>query len=290
MIDNGEAAVPLMGESLRPNDMQRLPFRDGEPAVLLDDRNRRYYLRLQPGKIFQTHRIGLVPHDAIIGKPPGIMVKSSRDVKVVVLRPTFEEYILGFLKRQTQIIYPKDLGLILMRGNIYPGAVVLESGIGSGASALLFTRFLGSEGHLISYESRPEFAQLAQANLEEARRWLGNFGARHTVVVADVYEGIHYHDVDTILLDVPEPYRAAPHAAEALRPNGTLLCWVPTTLQVYDTVRHLQEDDRWGAIETIENLVRPWDIGLNTIRPAHRMVAHTGFLISARKLAHSNCD
>lgn len=274
-----------MGQWLEPGEALRLPFRPGEPVLLVDDRGRRYYLRLAEGKIFQTHRIGLLPHDDIIGREPGVRLLTQKNVPVTCLRPSLEDFILGVLRRRTQIIYPKDLGLILMRGNIFPGARVLESGIGSGASALLFTRFLGKDGHLISYEQRPEFARLAQSNLEEARRWLGDVGATHTIVIGNVYDGIEHTDLDTILLDVPEPYRALDHAVEALRPGGSLLCWLPTTIQVYDTVRHLQKDPRWGLIETVENLVRPWDIGENTIRPAHRMVAHTGFLISARRLS-----
>lgn len=273
-----------MSERLSIRAAYRLPFREGEPVVLLDDRGRRYQLRLKRGKVFQTQRIGLLPHDRIIGRRPGVRLTTGRDVSVTCLRPSLEDYITDTLRRRTQILYPKDLGMIIMRGNIFPGAVVLEAGIGSGAAALMLTRLLGPDGHLISYEQRPEFARLAENNLAEARRWLGDSGARHTILLRDVYQGIDHMDLDTILLDVPEPYRALDHAAGALRPGGALLCWLPTTIQVYDTVRHLQQDPRWGAIETTESLVRPWDVGENTIRPAHRMVAHTGFLISARRV------
>lgn len=263
---------------------QHQPLRAAEPVLIIDDRGRRYYIKeLQPGRVFQTHHIGLLPHELLIGRPPGVRVQTDRGVSVVCLRPGLEDTILN-LKRRTQIIYPKDLGMLLIRGNLFPGATVLESGIGSGASALIFLRFLGRDGHLISYEQRAEFARLAQKNLERARDLYGDGGARHTVEIRNVYDGIDARDVDTILLDVPEPHRAAGHAAAALRPGGTLLAWLPTTLQVYDLVRALQQDDVWGDISTVEMLQRPWDVGENTIRPAHRMVAHTGFLVSARRL------
>lgn len=268
---------------MEPRELQRQPLQPGEPVLIVDDRGRGYQVRLQAGKMFQTHRIGLLPHDWLIGRPPGVRVRTDRGVTVTCLRPSLEDAILG-LKRRTQIIYPKDLGLILIRGNLFPGATVLEAGIGSGASAMIFLRFLGPDGHLISYEQREEFARLARANLDEARALYGDAGARHTVRIADVYQGIEERNVDTVLLDVPEPQRAAPHAAEALRPGGTLLCWLPTALQVYALVRHLQADDRWAAVETTESLLRPWDVAENSIRPAHRMVAHTGFLISARRV------
>lgn len=268
---------------MNPSQVQREPFRPGEPVLVLDDRGRRYDVVLQPGRVFQTHRIGLLPHDAVIGRPPGVRLYTDRGMPVVCLRATLEDAVLH-IKRRTQIIYPKDLGLILIRGNIFPGATVVESGIGSGAAAMTLLRFLGPGGHLISYELREEFARLAGRNLDQARQYWGDSGARHTVRIGNVYDGIEERDVDTVLLDVPEPHRAAPHAAEALRPGGTLLCWLPTALQVYTLVRHLQGDPRWAAVETVELLMRPWDVSENSIRPAHRMVAHTGFLISARRV------
>lgn len=268
---------------MEPRDLQRQPFRAGEPVLVLDDRGRRYDVVLKPGKVFQTHRIGLLPHDAIIGRPPGARIATDRGVTVVCLRASLEDAVLH-IKRRTQIIFPKDLGLILIRGNLFPGATVVESGIGSGAAAMTLLRFLGPDGHLVSYELREEFARLAGRNLDQAREYWGDSGARHTVRIGNVYDGIEERDVDTVLLDVPEPHRAAPHAAEALRPGGTLLCWLPTAIQVYALVRHLQEDPRWAAVETVELLLRPWDVSENSIRPAHRMVAHTGFLISARRV------
>lgn len=271
------AATPAAASAGR-----RMPLCEGERVVVLDDRGRRYHLTLRRGRIFQTHRVGLLPHDRLIGLPEGSRVATERGAVVTVLRPTLEE-ALQTVPRRTQILFPKDIGLILLRGSVLPGATVLEAGIGSGALAAALLRYLGPDGHLISYEVRPEFAHLAEENLAAFRAAFGDAGARHTIRIRDVYEGIEERDLDTVILDVPEPWRAVGHAADALRPGGSLLCWVPTALQLYEVARALQEDPRYGDVAVSETLLRPWDVGPQTARPAHRMVAHTGFLISARR-------
>ncbi len=161
---------------------------------------------------------------------------------------------------------------------------MLEAGLGAGASAIFLLRFLGPEGQLTSYESREEFAQLAAKSIREVQDLYGDSGTPHSVVLRDIYEGIDERDLDAVLLDVPEPERAVEHVATALRPGGALMSWLPTTLQVYSLVRMLQQDPNWTLIETTESLLRPWEVSQNSIRPAHRMVAHTGFLISARRV------
>lgn len=262
----------------------RGPLAEGETVVVLDDRGRRYHLLLRRGRVFQTHHIGLLPHERIIGQPDGVRLRTERGAEVTCLRPTLEE-ALQTLPRRTQILFPKDIGLILLRGNVVPGSTVLESGIGSGALACALLRYLGPGGHLISYELRPEFARLAEENVARFRAAFGDAGARHTVRIRDVYEGIEERDLDTVILDVPEPWRAVAGAAEALRPGGVLLAWVPTALQLYETAMALQQDARFADVAVTETLLRPWDVGPQTARPAHRMVAHTGFLISARRAA-----
>ncbi|MFQ5739642.1 MAG: tRNA (adenine-N1)-methyltransferase [Acidobacteriota bacterium] len=267
-----------------PRNFERTPFRAGEPVLIVDERGKKHVVHLQTG--FQSHhgRAGRVFHDSIIGRPPGLRFVTEKGEEILCLRPTLSEYVLKKLKRRTQIIYPKDLGALLVEGNIYPGARVLEAGIGSGSVALLLRRFLGPDGVLISYEKREEFVQLSRDTLEEFQALYGGSPAGHAIRLRDVYEGIEETDLDTVILDVPEPHRAVEAAAKALRPNGILLCWLPTALQVFSLVRELQECPNWASITTTESLLRPWVIGARSIRPAHRMVAHTGFLVSARRV------
>ena len=161
----------------------------------------------------------------------------------------------------------------------------MEAGIGSGATSIVLLRHLGPGGQLISYERREEFIEGALQNIRDAHRLLGEPGARHRVVTGNVYDGSFVEgDFDTILLDVPEPHRAEEGAFEALRPGGILLCWLPTVTQVYMLGLELQQKRRWGVVETRETVERPWEVVENAMRPYHRMIGHTGFLIRARKL------
>lgn len=265
-------------------ELQRGPLQSDEWVLIIDPTGRRHIVRLKAGDLFHHRRFGHLRHDQMIGQPPGLRFGTSNGTQVICLRPTFEDFVLGKLRRRTQIIYPKDLGFLLIRGDIFPGARVLEAGIGSAAAALLLLRFLGPEGELISYERREEFIEPARDTIEKVRKMWGDSGARHVIQCRDVYEGIEERDLDTILLDVPEPHHSIPSAAEAVRPGGTLVCWLPTALQVYDLVRRLQGDPHWAQVETAELLLRHWDVSPQSIRPRHRMVGHTGFLISARRV------
>ena len=265
-------------------EIQRAALRSDELVLVVGPGGRRHLLWLREKGLFHHPHIGHLPHDSIIGRTPGVRFCTEVGVEVVCLRSPLEKYLLRRLRRPTQVIYPKDLGNLLLRGEIYPGARVLEAGLGSGASAIFLLRFLGPEGQLTSYESREEFAQLAAKSIGEVRDLYGDSGAQHSVVLRDVYEGIDERDLDAILLDLPVPERAVEHAAAALRPGGALMSWLPTTLQVYSLVRMLQEDPNWTLVETSESLLRSWQVSENSIRPAHRMVGHTGFLISARRV------
>ncbi|HSR54453.1 MAG TPA: tRNA (adenine-N1)-methyltransferase [Acidobacteriota bacterium] len=265
------------------------PFREGDLCLLIDPKQRRRIMRLDTRQHFHHKRTGRINHTDIIGRAPGLRIKGPLMGEVVCLRPTFEEYIMRRLKRSTQIIYPKDLGPILFRGDIFPGARVLESGIGSGSATATLLRYLG-DGELTSYEQREEFADNVRRTLEEVEGVFGPFQARHRVEIRDVYEGIDLRGLDAVLLDVPEPQNAAGHAAQALRPAGVLLSWLPTALQVYALVRHLQESGDWAEVSTQETLVRDWDVSEGSIRPTHRMVAHTGFLIRARRVEPLRLD
>ena len=264
--------------------LQRLPLQEGEPVLIVDDKGRQHLLHLQAGYKSHHGRTGRIAHDDLIGKPPGLQCVTDQEKQFVCLRLTREDFILQKLKRHTQILYPKDLGMILMQGNIFSSSRVLEAGLGSASAAIVLRSMLGPEGELISYERREEFIEPAKSMLDLYSRLYGPLLARHRIEVRDVYEGIAETDLDTVLLDVPEPARALDAAAAALRINGVLVCWLPTALQVFELVRSLQTSEQWGRVRSSETLLRPWRVGPRSILPAQRMVGHTGFLISARRV------
>jgi tRNA (adenine57-N1/adenine58-N1)-methyltransferase catalytic subunit len=225
-------------------------------------------------------RGGKVSHDALLGQEEGGTVVSTRGERFLVLRPTLAEFVLE-MPRGAQVVYPKDLGAILIAADVFPGARVLEAGTGSGALTIALLRAVGPGGRVVSYEVRDEFARIAEQNI---RRFLG---AADTLVLRrqDIYAGILGEDapLDRIALDLPEPWRVAGHAAEALVPGGIFFSYVPTVPQVVQTTEALRSTG-FGLIETVEVLMRPWNIDGLSVRPAHRMVAHTGFLTTARRV------
>lgn len=256
------------------------PFAFGDLVVFVDAKQRRRLQRLQPGRVFQAPPGGAVRHDDVAGLPEGAVVPTTTGQPILCLRPTLEEYILA-MPRRTQVIYPKDLGQILVRSNLGPGGRALEAGVGSGATSLALLRLLGPTGTLVSYERRPEFAELARDNV---RRFLGEDPPNWRIELRDVYEGIDERDLDAVVLDVPEPYRCVDAAAAAVRPGGVLLVWLPTTNQVQQMVVALRRHPAWDLVDTTELLLRPWHVSQESVRPEHRMVAHTGFLITARRV------
>ncbi|HEX9467561.1 MAG TPA: tRNA (adenine-N1)-methyltransferase [Acidimicrobiia bacterium] len=253
-------------------------FDPGDRVLLVDAKRRRHLVILAVGGEFHTHA-GVLPHDAIIGRPDGVTVTTTRGARLVAVRPTLAEYVLE-MPRGAQVIYPKDLGPILVLADVFPGARVLESGVGSGALSLALLRAVGSGGHVIGYEIRDDFARRAQANVEG---FLGADVPFH-VEIRDVYEGIELDDLDRVLLDLPEPWRVVKHAEAALRAGGVMLAYLPTIGQVA-RLREELVDSAFGMIETLEVLQRTWHVDGQSVRPDHRMVAHTGFLTHARLLA-----
>jgi len=184
------------------------------------------------------------------------------------------------MPRGAQVIYPKDLAVLVLWGDVYPGATVLEAGTGSGALTMTLLRAVGPAGRVISYEIREDFARQAMRNLERF------FGGADTLTLRaqDIYDGIPDSPVDRLFLDLPEPWRVAPHAAAALRPGGVWVSYVPTVPQAQQTVETLRAHGGFANLETIEALIRPWNIEGQSVRPAHRMVAHTGFITTARRV------
>lgn len=252
-------------------------FAAGDRVLLVDNRRRRHLISLEDGGQFHTHA-GIVMHDDIIGQEDGVVVRSTRNARLVAVRPTLSEYVLE-MPRGAQVIYPKDLGPILMLADVFPGARILESGVGSGALTTALLRAIGPTGHVTGYELRDDFAQRAIRNVHG---FLGP-DVPLEVQVRDVYEGIDVADLDRVVLDLPEPWRVVKHATAALRPGGILLAYLPTILQV-GRLREELADSAFGMIETLEVLQRGWHVEGQSIRPDHRMVAHTGFLTHARLL------
>lgn len=255
-----------------------MKFGDGERVHFIDRKGRHYPLTLRRGKVFQFSG-ETIPHDDVIGREDGTTVTFSRGSRFIVIKPTLAEYILK-MPRGAQVIYPKDIGMILMFGDVYPGAKVVEAGIGSGALTTALLRVVGEKGVVISYEIREDFSKRALDNISTYLGRTDNLILRQR----DIYEGIEEEGIDRVILDLPEPWRVVQHAVKALREGGIYLCYLPTTLQVSRVVESLKEAGVFIQIETTETLVRTWHVEENSVRPDHRMVAHTGFITVARKV------
>jgi tRNA (adenine57-N1/adenine58-N1)-methyltransferase len=252
------------------------PFEAGERILLFDTKGRRYLVQLAAGGEFHTHS-GPVRHDDLIGQEEGLLVRSTRGARFTAVRPTLAEVVLT-MPRGAQVIYPKDLGPILILADVFPGARVFESGLGSGALSMALLR-AGAE--VTGYELRPDFAARAEANVVA---FLGSAAlARYHVEVRDAYDGVPETGFDRMVLDLPEPWRLVKSAESALRPGGILVSYLPTIGQV-STLRDTLDRSAFGLAETIEVLQRSWHVAGQSVRPDHRMVAHTGFLTSARLL------
>ena len=249
----------------------------GDLVQLIDSKGRRYQGVLTSGKEFHFHS-GIITHDELIGLPEGSSINSSRRQSYTVVRPTLSEFVLK-MPRGAQVIYPKDLGPILMIADIGPGVRVLESGVGSGALSMAMLR-AGAE--IVGYEIREDFANRAVANVE---RFLGAEALeRYSVELRDCYEGIDESGLDRVVLDLPEPWQVVPHASAALRPGGLFLAYTPCVMQV-SQLRESLAANGFFAAETLEVLNRGWHVEGQAVRPDHRMVGHTGFLTHARRSA-----
>lgn len=251
-------------------------FRATEQILLIDRKKRRYLVTLEVGGEFHTHS-GFLPHDDIIGRPEGSILRTTRGANFTAFRPTLSDFVLK-MPRGAQVIYPKDLGPILMLADIFPGARVLESGVGSGALSMTLLR---AGARVTGYEIRGDFAARAVKNV---KAFGGEQLAEHyRVEERDVYEGIDEQSLDRVVLDLPEPWNVVPHAEVALRPGGILLAYTPAIIQAVQ-LRERMVESGFELAETLEVLNRGWNIDGTSVRPDHRMVAHTGFLTHARLL------
>ena len=253
-------------------------MKPNDAVIFIDRKGRRYLKVLKPGLKLLIR--GELMADSLVGIEEGSRIKFSGGETFLVLRPTYAD-LVPHLPRTAQVIYPKDTGPLIVWGDVFPGATVIEGGVGAGALTIALLRAIGPHGRLVSYEIRDDFADLAQRNVAAF------FGAapNWTLKRRDLYEGFDETAADRMFLDLPEPGRALQVAARALRPGGVLVGYVPTALQLKDTVDALQAHAEFGQIESFETLLRHWQVKGLSVRPLNRMVAHSAFIIIARRLA-----
>ncbi|QAY62488.1 tRNA (adenine-N1)-methyltransferase [Xylanimonas allomyrinae] len=264
--------------------LRRGPLREGDKVQLTDPRGRMHTIVLKPGGTFHTHK-GFFRHEELIGRPEGWVVSNTAGVEYLALRPLLSDYVLS-MPRGAAVVYPKDAGQIVQMADIFPGAVVVEAGVGSGALTMSLLRAVGDGGTLHSIERREDFAAVARGNVEAF------FGAAHPAWhlhlgdFADVVGQVAQPGtVDRVVLDMLAPWENLDAAASALVPGGVFLAYVATTTQLSRLAEDLRADGRFAEPAAWESMVRGWHLEGLAVRPQHRMIGHTGFLLTARRLA-----
>ena len=265
-------------------DLRRGPFREGDRVQLTDPKGRLHTITLTPGKQFHTHR-GHITHDELIGAPDGSTVTNTAGVEYLALRPLLADYVMS-MPRGAAVVYPKDAGQIVTMGDVFPGAVVVEAGVGSGALSMSLLRAVGDTGTVHSFERREDFAAIAKAN---ARAFFGTDHPAWTVTVGDLVEelpaAVEPGTVDRVVLDMLAPWECLDAVADALAPGGVLICYVATATQLSKVAEAMREHGGYTEPSAWESLVRGWHLEGLAVRPQHRMHGHTGFLITTRRLA-----
>jgi tRNA (adenine57-N1/adenine58-N1)-methyltransferase len=260
------------------------PFRAGDRVQLTGPKGKLNTITLTAGALFGTHR-GDIKHDDIIGQPDGSVIVNGSGVEYLALRPLLSDFVLS-MPRGAAIIYPKDSAQILAMADIFPGATVVEAGVGSGALSMYLLRAIGETGHLHSFERRSEFADIAKAN---ATTYFGEQPDNWTVRIGDLQDelprALKPGSVDRIVLDMLAPWECIEACAEALVPGGLIVGYVATVTQLSRFAEDLRSSGLFTESEAFESLVRGWHLQGLAVRPEHRMIGHTGFLITARRLA-----
>jgi tRNA (adenine57-N1/adenine58-N1)-methyltransferase len=256
------------------------PLQVGERVQLTDPKGRLHTVTLAAGKQFHTHR-GAIEHDDLIGGPEGVVVTSTAGTAYLALRPLLADFVLS-MPRGAAIVYPKDAAQIVMLGDIYPGATVIEAGAGSGALTCSLLRAVGPTGQVISYEIRPDHAEVAERNVA---LFFGEHPANWSLRSGDIADHPSDEPADRMVLDLLAPWLALPAVSGALRPGGVLIGYVATTTQISRLVEGIREIGGFTEPATWESMVRGWHVVGLAVRPEHRMIGHTAFLISARRLA-----
>ena len=253
------------------------PFEPGERIMFVDQRGRTYLVSLLAGGTFHTHG-GQLPHDLVIGRDEGVRVETSGGMVLVAFRPRFADVVLR-MPRGAQVVYPKDIGPILVHADIHPDARVVEAGTGSGALAIALCRATGPGGLVVSYELRPEHLERAAANIEA---FFGKVPAWLTLRAGDLRDLPEEERFDRAVLDLPQPWDMLPTLRRGLEPGGVMAAYLPTTIQVQQLVTELAPAG-FHHVDTFETLHRSWHVTERSVRPDHRMVGHTGFLTVARR-------
>jgi len=263
---------------------RRGPFREGDRVQLTDPKGRMHTITLTPGKQFHTHR-GHVKHDDLIGAPDGSTITNTAGTEYLVLRPLLSDYVMS-MPRGAAVVYPKDAGQIVTMADVFPGATVVEAGVGSGALSMSLLRSVGDTGRVLSFERRADFAEIARAN---ARAFFGEDHPAWTVTVGDLVESlpeaVEPGSVDRVVLDMLAPWECVDAVAQALRPGGIVCAYVATTTQLGRTVETLRAHGGFTEPQAWESLVRDWHVEGLAVRPGHKMIGHTAFLVTARRMA-----
>jgi tRNA (adenine57-N1/adenine58-N1)-methyltransferase catalytic subunit len=254
------------------------PFESRERVLLLDAKGRRYLVRLQEGGTFHFHG-GAVRHDDLLGKQEGVVVSSGTGASLAAYRPRLADFILK-MPRGAQVVYPKDIGAILVFADVFPGARVLEAGTGSGSLTIALARAVGPSGRVVSYELRPDHHEQAVANVQT---YFGAIPAQLDLREGDVLDAAAEPGRSShLVLDLPQPWDCIELACRVLEPGGVFCAYLPTTVQVQQLGLGLEEAG-FRDLETFETLMRTWHVAERSVRPDHRMVAHTGFVTIGRR-------
>ena len=280
-----EASRPAVADDTPTGASRRRgPLAEGDRVQLTDPKGRLHTITLQAGRSFHTHA-GWFAHEALIGQPEGTVVTNTAGVEYLALRPLLSDYVLS-MPRGAAVVYPKDAGQIVAMADIYPGATVVEAGVGSGALSMSLLRAVGDHGSLLSVERRADFAHIARGNVREF------FGGPHPawrLEVGDLQEvlpgAVPAGTVDRVVLDMLAPWECLDVVSDALAAGGVLICYVATATQLSRVAEAARAHGNFTEPQAWESLVRGWHLEGLAVRPQHRMVGHTGFLVTTRRLA-----
>jgi tRNA (adenine57-N1/adenine58-N1)-methyltransferase len=255
------------------------PLAPDENCLLIDAKGRYYLIRLTEGGNFHSH-LGRLPHADIIGVEEGSSVVTEKGSHLVVLRPRFFDYVLK-MKRGAQVVYPKDIGPILVYADIAPHSLVLEAGTGSGALTMALVRAVGPGGRVVSIERREDHAEHARQAID---RFFGGLPDNLELRIGDVEDMVAEVQPDRIVLDLPQPWDVVDAAVDSLQGGGVFCSYVPTVPQMQQTVEALRASGAFIELASFETFLRTWNVDGRSVRPDHRMIGHTGFITVARKV------